>query len=373
MIKILFFIENLNEGGAEKVLRDLVNHMDQGKFEITVQTLWPCEEGKRLNHGIRYRSVFTSRNKLTEALYRLEAALKWMYPLHIKDDYDIEAAYLEMGSTKIMAGSTNKHAVKLAWVHCNLKKAMACSQTFIDKTKKWYAAYDKVVCVSQSVKDAFDEMYGGHFDSVVINNVVDDAQILALSNADLPLPPTEDLPILCAVGRLAAPKNYLRLLCAHRQLLSEGLAHQLWIVGEGPERPKLEAFIAEYGLHDSVRLLGFQNNPYPFMARADILVCSSDYEGLSTFVAEGIILGKPIVTTDCGGMQELFGDSECGLITDVSDKSFTDGVRKLLRDPNERELLAQRATICGKSLSAMRQTKRTEDFFLALAKEKSEP
>ena len=56
MIKILFFIENLSEGGAEKVLRDLVNHMDQEKFDITVQTVWPCDASKYLAPGIHYKS-----------------------------------------------------------------------------------------------------------------------------------------------------------------------------------------------------------------------------------------------------------------------------------------------------------------------------
>ena len=116
MIRILFFIEELRAGGAEKVLCNLVNSMDQSRFDITVQTLWPCDAAAYLKPGIRYRSCYPSNNAACHLLSRAEAALGLTYTLHIKGDYDIEVAYLECGPTKIMAGSTNRNAKKLAWV-----------------------------------------------------------------------------------------------------------------------------------------------------------------------------------------------------------------------------------------------------------------
>lgn len=121
MINILFFIESLSGGGAEKVLRNLVNAMDQTKFCITVQTLYPDDAGKYLAPGIRYRYCYPAKNRINELRMRAEAAAGLTYPLHIKDDYDIEVAYLECGSTKIMASSTNQKALKLAWVHSDLQ------------------------------------------------------------------------------------------------------------------------------------------------------------------------------------------------------------------------------------------------------------
>ena len=63
MIKILFFIENLSGGGAEKVLCNLVNAMDQSKFDITVQTLWKADAEKHLKSGIRYRYCYAKRSQ----------------------------------------------------------------------------------------------------------------------------------------------------------------------------------------------------------------------------------------------------------------------------------------------------------------------
>lgn len=138
MINILFFIESLSGGGAEKVLRDLVNAMDQTRFAITVQTLYPEDAGKYLAQGIRYRYCYPKASRWNDRRMRIEAALGLTYPLHIRDAYDIEVAYLECGATKIMAGSTNKQALKLAWVHCDLAKKGCAGRSI-------YPRYGKVL------------------------------------------------------------------------------------------------------------------------------------------------------------------------------------------------------------------------------------
>ena len=173
MIKILFFIETLKAGGAEKVMIDLVNHMDQTKFDVTVQTVWPCDASKYLVPGIRYKSMYATESKANHLRYRVEAESGLAYRLHIKDDYDIECAYLEMGSTKVMAASTNKKAKKLAWVHCDLSKAVDDPKAYVEKTAPWYAKFDQIVCVSQTVKDQFDKLFLSRFPSTVVYNVID--------------------------------------------------------------------------------------------------------------------------------------------------------------------------------------------------------
>ena len=108
---------------------------------------------------------------------------------------------------------------------------------------------------------------------------------------------------------------------------------------------------------------GFMENPYPFMREADLLVCSSIFEGYSTFMTEGVILGKPIVTTDVSGMRELLGDSERGLITENDDEAFLNGMRRMLTDTKLREDYATKAAERGKAFSASVLTEQTEQFF----------
>lgn len=363
MIKILFFIENLTEGGAEKVLRNLVNNMDRSKFDITVQTVWPCDFEKYLVKGIKHKSMYAVRNTVNQNRYRIEAETGIAYKLHIKDDYDIECAYLEAGATKIMSASTNKKAKKLAWVHCDLKKAMADPEAYAEKTKPYYAKYDRVICVSQNVKDSFVELFGDAVPVEVLYNTVDDGEICRMSKESLPDGIQKRRFTVLTVGRLSAPKKFLRMLKAHKRLLDDGFEHELWILGEGPERAELEKYIADNSLEDSAILLGFHSNPYCFMREADLLACSSDYEGFSTFATEGTILGRSIVTTDCGGMRELLGNSEFGLITELNDEAFYEGLKKMLCNDALRRDYADKAAIRGRDFSARSLAEKTEKYF----------
>lgn len=362
MIKILFFIETLEGGGAEKVLRDLVNHMDQTKFDITVQTVWPCDSSKLLVPGVRYKTTYREKNKLNQQRYRVEAELGILYQLHVKDDYDIEIAYLEMGPTKVMAASTNKKAKKLAWVHCDLKRKISNHEAFEKACAPWYRNFDRVVCVSETVKNSFDEIFHSAFRSDVVYNVIEDDVIRRKAREQIPGLKKEKLTML-AVGTMYPPKNYPRLLRTHRQLLQEGVDHELWILGDGEQRPKIEQFIRDKHLEDSVKLFGFQKNPYPYFSQADLVVCSSNYEGFSTVITESVILGKAVVTTDCSGMREILGDSDYGIITENDDESFACGVRRMLTDGSLRKSYGTRAFERGLRFSTRALVAETEDYF----------
>jgi len=367
MIRILFFIETLKAGGAEKVMLDLVNHMDQAKFDITVQTVWPCDASKYLVPGIRYKSMYCAENKANRLRYRAESESGLAYRLHIKDDYDIECAYLEMGPTKVMSASTNKKAKKLAWVHCDLTKAVDDPQGYASKTAPWYAKFDQVICVSQSVKERFDELFQNRFDSTVLYNVIDVAAIREKALLPLPREAKKRGFTVLSVGRFSPQKKYVRLLKAHKRLLDEGLEHDLWILGDGPERAALEQFVTDNNMQSSVWMPGFIENPYPFMREADLLVCSSIYEGYSTFVTEGVILGKPIVTTDVSGMRELLGESEYGLIVENDDESFYYGLKKMIITDHLREDYLAKSKDRGAVFSTRKRTEQTENYFIKLA------
>ena len=370
MTKILFLMDTLCAGGAEKVLRTLVNNMDQEKFHITVQTLEKEDPAGLLVPGVRYQAINRCKTGLGKKLcsywIRLCAELKWLYPLYIRDDYDIEVAYLECGPTKFLAHSTNKKARKIAWVHCDLaiKEGMA-AQT--DKLKKYYQRYDQVVCVSENVRDSFRRMFGDVPESLVLHNVNDEGDIWEKAEAfEVPHRSVADL---VAVGRLAEQTGFDRLIEACAMLKKDGRDFHLRILGEGPERTRLEEQIRRDGLEDCVELMGQQSNPYPYIKGAGVLVCSSRYEGLSTAVTEALILGKPVVTTPCTGMEELLGDSEYGLITTDSIEGLCEGLKTLLDNPERRKQYAEATVIRGKAFSKEKLVRETEAFFLGLLDE----
>lgn len=366
-VKILFFIDSITGGGAEKVLRTLVNNMNQSKFDITVQTLEQADANQYLAPGIRYKVINRCKTGLGKKLFhywvRLCAELKWLYPLYIKDDYDIEVAYLECGPTKFLAGSTNKKAKKLAWVHCDLEKRGLDDP---EKAKIWYDRYDHVVCVSQTVKRSFQKMVSSSTDASVLYNVNDEADILHKAKA-LSAEKTEKITFL-AVGRLSHEKGNDRLLDACKLLKDEGFDFCLWLVGEGPERENLMRQASALGLDEQVSFLGFQTNPYPYMQSTDVIVTPSRYEGFSTVVTEALILGKPVVTTPCSGMDELLGDSEFGLITEDSVGGIYNGMKQMLENPALRADYAKKAAIRGRDFSKEKLVQQTEQFFIDLLK-----
>ena len=368
MIKILFFIDkfgyNGSIGGAEKVLITLVNHMNPKKFDITVQTLYPDEYAELLNPYIKYKFCYPKKSSFSNNLFRVEAQLGLTYPLHIKGDYDIEVAYLDAETTKIMAASTNEKAKKIAWVHCDFEVAVKDKELFINKTVNMYRKFDKIACVSEKCKESFISMFGNNPEVVVIHNVIDDKEILDKAKQPIPEDVLKQKMTLCTVGNLTPPKNHIRLLSSVRKLHEDGFDFDLWIVGDGQQRPTVEKYIRDNQMDSYVTLVGFQKNPYTFMREADILVCSSNYEGLSTFISEGLILGKPIVTTDCSGMNELLGDSEYGMITPNEDNAFYQGIKGMLsKDSNQLQHYSEKSLERGKMFSADYLTEYTEKFF----------
>ena len=365
-IKILFFIPGLSEGGAEKVMCSLVNNMDQSKFDITVQTIDKFDPKQYLKDGIHYKAVnrckSNMRKKLFSYWFRLCAELGIAYRLFVKGDYDIEVAYLETAATKIIAQSTNKKAAKLAWVHCDLSKKEGMSH-FMEKVRKQYARYDKIVCVSRDVEEGFHKLYGKDFKTVVLHNVIDEDEILRRSAEPTEWGTEPGEKRLLAVGRLTKQKNFEYLIRTCGQLRDSGYQFRLNILGEGPERARLEEQIRSLKLEKYVTLKGFTKNPYPWMKTADLIVCSSRYEGISTVVQEALILGKAVVTTPCTGMKELLGDSKYGLIVEDLEKGLYNGIARLLDEP---ELMQKynAAAKDGKEIFSKKQVVgQTEAFF----------
>lgn len=369
MIKILFFIDTLSGGGAEKVLLNLVNAMDKSKFDITVQTLFPDEAAKHLDSAVRYKYCYKNASKIGNLRMRAEAEIGLTYSLHIKDDYDIEVAYLECGSTKIMSASTNNKATKLAWVHCDLSKKAGNVSAFVNETAKYYKKFDKIVCVSDDVRNSFIEMYGNSPETVTIYNCYNDREIK--EKAELPIETEISLPrpLLLAVGRLTEEKRFDRLLKIQYRLKYEGVDFSLLILGEGKERKKLEKYISENSLEDHVMLPGFCDNPYPYMKYADLLVCSSAYEGFSTFFVEGMILDKPMITTDCAGMKELLQDGKYGMITENSEEGLYQGIKRILTEKDVFESL-QKSVQRNNMFSLGNSVKKTEEFFESFIKQR---
>lgn len=336
--KILFLINTLRDGGAEKILVDIVNHLDPNKYDIEVRLIYTRGVYfDRLNSNIKL-SFITGKpgtfwaTQVSRLLPRLSSEL--LHHLFIQDTYDIEVAFLEGYATKIVAGAP-KETKKLAWVHCDVTKTEWITGVY--KTDEGfsncYRKIDETICVSESVKEAFIERFGVVTKLTVKYNPVDDRKIRELSCEEIQLHPQQDAVALVSIGRMTYPKRFIRLLAAVNNLLKQGYRIELWLLGDGEERKDLENFVQEQGIQDAVTFTGYLKNPYPYIRQADLYVCSSIYEGFSTAATEALVLGTPVLTTDVSGMREMLGDSEFGFITENDDTDFEKGLKEMLDNP----------------------------------------
>ena len=339
MKKVLIFIESLAGGGAEKALVNLVKALDKEKYDITVMTV--TDGGvyqKDIASVCKYQSFLSVDNYrkggLTKLLFWLNtkyiynAPAEKVYRRFIKEQYDVEIAFVEGFATKLISSSNNNESKKIAWVHIDVINNPYADKSYktLNEQKEAYRKFDKVVCVSDTVRTSFETKYGCS-NTEVIHNLLDFDEIINLSKENIDHSVNKRIQLV-TVGRLAEQKGYIRLLDVLSSIHKDGLDFSLWIIGDGPQRHDLEELITKFGLGEKVILLGFQSNPYKYVAKADAFVCSSYAEGFSTAATESLALGIPVFTVECSGMKELFGGYKCGEIVENTDDALYDMLYK---------------------------------------------
>lgn len=370
MKSILFLIPTLGYGGAEKVLVNLVNNMDCTEYAITVQTLFDEGVHKKSLHGnIRYRSFLKKQFHGNTTLFSLFPS-RLLYRMIVRENYDIVVSYLEGPTTHIIKGAP-EDTKKIAWVHIELNDDARFKQGFKTKTEaiKAYNSFDKIVCVSNSVKQVFEKTAGFQFSNItVLYNTNETAQIIKKAKE-----PVEDINFehdcvnVISVAKLMESKGFDRLVRVHKKLLDEGIRHRVYILGVGEKKAELKKYIAENGLEQSFILLGFRDNPYKYIASCDLYVCSSRREGFSTAVTEALVVGTPVVSTCCSGAYELLGDNnDYGIVVDNSEDGIYEGMKVMVSDSELRNHYAEMAKIRGTRFSTEKTVKAVEEMLISL-------
>lgn len=178
-------------------------------------------------------------------------------------------------------------------------------------------------------------------------------------------------PLIVACGRLTEQKGFLGLLDAFVLVRRTVPAH-LWIIGEGEQRALLHDKIRRLGLGDCIRLLGFQPNPYKFMAVADVFVLSSVFEGFGNVVVEAMACGAAVVATDCDhGPREIIRDGENGLLVRPGDVgALARAIVRILQDPALRAGVVAKGRERAQDFSAPVIAREYERVFEALLRQR---
>ena len=367
MKRILFFIHDLGPGGAEKVLVNLVNNMDPEEFDITVMTLVGGGVNEQfLKPHIRYISCFKKLLRGHTHLLKLLTP-KQLHKRFIKEKYDIEVSYLEGPSARIISGCHREDTKLVSWVHCSpTKKNVKVGFRSLKEARKTYEKFHNVICVSSTVERILRQTVPNLKRTQVLFNTNDSRQIIQLSSAPVEGWATDGVRLV-SVGKIIPVKAFDRLIRIHAKLQQEGYQIITSILGVGSQKPEMVELCKKLGVSDSVTFLGYQTNPYKYVANSDLYVCSSLSEGFSTAATEALIVGTPVCTVDVSGMKEMLGENnEYGIVTENDEEALYQGIKRLLDDPMLLMYYKKQAYLRGQEFSTEKTVKAVENMLLSL-------
>lgn len=330
-MKVLLFMDVFIFGGVEKMLKELSDHLvnsghtvellliyksksnsylDMLDSRVSVKYIWDIDE----KSNILKRSVFWLNVILPGVVARKVDVSTYDWVITFKDDYQCNLI------------SSHFNCKKIAWIHnitedyqpiqhAGLKYKLAdiMYHSIYKRYLKSFASFEKIVCVSEHARDALESRCPMKIKTSVIYNYIDALQIKEKS--------TEYTPsrVQCGclfsyVGRLSAEKGVIDIVKAVCDLRNEAYDVGLLVVGEGYQLDELKDYARKRNCEQYIHFVGTKKNPYPFILNSDAVICASQKESFGLVVLEAILLKKWIISTRCGGPEELIVNGENGIL-----------------------------------------------------------
>lgn len=345
--KLLFVIESLHLGGAEKSLVTLFNSVDLSDYEVQ---LWVNTGGvleKELPSNIQLKKIpkrnptflerinfYLLKKRLDTSKYNSSQIIWKAFGACYKQSnevFDIAISYHQGLPTYFICEKVIAKK-KVSWLNTDYK--LAQYDTKIDQLI--FDQLDKIIAVSAYAKKTLTDAYEPHrYDSKieVLEDFIDTDLIIQQSKESCELDAVKQFKIV-TVGRLNPTKGYPLAIKAGKILKDQGVDFKWFIVGEGSERILLEGLIKEYKLESNFELVGAKSNPYSYMRAADLYVQTSVLEGFSISVREAKILNKAIVCTNFPSIQDAIIDLQNGLLTEMNESSIAHGILEIYKNPD---------------------------------------
>lgn len=320
MKKIIISNYNLNIGGVQKTLLNILNNIDLSKYDITI-LLYEKENKliKELPKQIKvlYLSDYVDLENSNSFFARLDKNIKIKkyikkYNNIIKEEYDIAIAFDGYDNDIDLVIPCIKAKKKIIWVHNDFYNAMKYSKfPFIyyimyRMMGKKFSLFDEIAIVCNKVADSFNILYKNKYlkKIKIINNYIDTEDIFIKAKEKTNLKLDGEYNIV-STGRICKAKNFELLLAIHKKLIDQGFKVKTYIIGGGNEETKLKCKIDKMHLENSFILLGKQTNPYVIMKQADLFISSSLYESYANTIIESLVLGVPVISTSTSGAQNI--------------------------------------------------------------------
>ena len=343
---IVFVIESLGLGGAERSLVTLLQNMDYNTFcadLIVFKGAGIFEKFVPNEVTIIYKS-FPRLSFLEKVRFKLKRKLNIERQHHAQlfwtiikskfqiesKKYDIAVAYNQGFATYFVNQYVNA-SKKLAWLNIDYQKA----GYKIEFDYLIYKNFDRVVAVSPEAKQGLENelrTINGNLDIEIVKDISDKKIIIQKSQLSAEFVFKKDKINIVTVGRLSKHKGLHLAVESCEKLVAKGYSIHWYIIGEGSERGNLEKQIKKKELAHNFTLLGMTDNPYPLMSMCDIYVQTSLFEGLGLTVIEASYLNKPIVCTNFSTVYGIMEDNVTGLIAEMNAVSIVSKIELLIND-----------------------------------------
>ena len=343
-MKVLVLHGHLSMGGEERVLLNVLKNLVELNYDVDLLITWNHKENnlfeneipKKVNYEFLFNN-YDGKSKIIKEIYRLQTKLTYLKKVEkiIKEKkYDIVIDY---SSNLLKYNNLDIKVPVFAWIHFSLTFGEKLSADKIEKYKKQYKKYDKILAICDTMRDEFVEILGMDKNKVeLVYNPIDlEAIRKKAENIDKKYENYLKQDYFLQVSRLTEQKQPEHLVDIYYKLKQRGIKEKLYFIGNGEKVELIKQKIKEYKLQNDVILLGQIENPYPFFKNAKLFVHTGKYEGLPTVLLESLALGTPVVAYDCPtGPKDILGkNSEYGKLIPLNDKDvFVEKVCELMND-----------------------------------------
>ena len=325
-IKIVIENDNGKDNALEKYINSNVTYLKDYNYILEIKNLRENRK-KSLWSRIKYNLAITKEKKYADNKF-LQIYKEYKPDIVIDFDSSLTKIIDKLNSSK-----------NLVWIHSsikNWKKKKSKIDRFVDRISK----YSKIICICKEMKEDLINLKNELKNKVdFLYNPIDFDRIKKLSNEDFS---EEDKKLLkdkflLSIARLdCVPKDFETLFKAYEIAKKDGYDGKLYIIGDGPDKDKVEKLKEANLYKEDILLLGRKENPYNWLKKADKLILSSRYEGFAIVLLEGLCLGKNVIASDCKtGPNEILANNR-GLLFKVGDYSTL--AKYIISEKNKEEL-----------------------------------
>lgn len=384
--RVTFYINTFVVGGIERVLLQYLKNIDREKFEIKLFIGMKLEGLEKLKselptdmqiNYILENNIFCdlkrkkSLGKITKIEKGIYEGLSWLQKkfFYSRMKKELEDTDILIDFDMTLAGYVKHFKIKkITFCHFSPKNYHRGISRRQEKLGKRLNEYDKIIVISDDMKAEAIQIYP--FLSSKLERFYNSMDMEFLLEKSKKIVKDERIKekYILAIGRLEeTQKDFTTLLKAYSKLKNQ-ISQKLYIIGEGRHKHLLEKLSKELEIDERVSFLGFQQNPYPWIRKADLFVHSSKFEGLPTVMIEALIFQKLIVATDCPtGPREILNQGKNGILTEMGDEdSLSKAMLKILQDSELQKEFLQNSKKWVKEFDSCLVMRKFEEMLLQL-------